>query len=180
MSLPDAIIVVLAHFEPCFTQPTWHKAVLLLVGTLLARGRRTVASALRLTGHTHDPSFSRFITSSTVRAGCRLPSASACCASWSLPLGPQVLVSRSWLTKRSNVAGDPRSPSAATTVTHSCRAKAARSIHLAYAGSVSRSWCMCRGPVVTGPCLSWLSVSLRPTLTPSATTAIVVCPRLPN
>ena len=60
MSLPDAIIVVLAHCEPCFTQPTWHKATLLVVGTLLARGRRTVAAALRLTGHTQDPSFSRF------------------------------------------------------------------------------------------------------------------------
>ena len=60
MSLPHAIIVVLAHFEPCFTQPTWHKATLLIVGTLLARGRRTVAAALRLTGHTHDPSFSCF------------------------------------------------------------------------------------------------------------------------
>ena len=60
MSLPAAIIVVLAHFEPCFTQPTWRKALLLLVGTTLARGRRTVASALRLTGHTLDPNFSTF------------------------------------------------------------------------------------------------------------------------
>lgn len=60
MSLPAAIIVVLAHLEPCFSQPTWRKAVLLLVGTFLARGRRTVATALRLTGHAHDPTFSRF------------------------------------------------------------------------------------------------------------------------
>lgn len=60
MSLPAAIIVVLAHFEPCFSQPTWRKAVLLLVGTFLARGRRTVATALRLTGHALDPNFSRF------------------------------------------------------------------------------------------------------------------------
>ena len=60
MSLPHAIIVVLAPFEPCFTQPTWRKALLLVVGTLLARGRRTVAAALRLTGHAHDPHFSRF------------------------------------------------------------------------------------------------------------------------
>ena len=60
MSLPAAIIAVLAHFEPCFTQPTWRKAVLLLVGTTLARGRRTVASALRLMGHSRDPNFSCF------------------------------------------------------------------------------------------------------------------------
>ncbi len=47
MSLPTDIIVVLAHFEPCFTQPTWHKAMVLLIGTFLARGRRTVTTALR-------------------------------------------------------------------------------------------------------------------------------------
>ncbi len=60
MSLPLALIAVLTHFEPCFTQPTWRKALVLLSGTCLARGRRTVAAALRLTGHTHDPNFSRF------------------------------------------------------------------------------------------------------------------------
>lgn len=60
MSLPAAIITVLAHFAPCFTQPTWRKAVVLLVGTFLARGRRTVATALRLTGHCADPRFSLF------------------------------------------------------------------------------------------------------------------------
>ena len=60
MSLPAAIIAVLLHFEPCFTQPTWRKALVLLTGTFVARGRRTVATALRLTGHTHDPGFSRF------------------------------------------------------------------------------------------------------------------------
>jgi DDE superfamily endonuclease len=60
MSLPLAIIAVLAHFEPCFTHPTWRQATVLLIGTFLARGRRTVAAALRLTGHTHDPHFALF------------------------------------------------------------------------------------------------------------------------
>ena len=50
MSLPPAIIAVLAHFEPLFTQPTWRKAVILLLGTLLAHGPRTVTVALRLMG----------------------------------------------------------------------------------------------------------------------------------
>jgi hypothetical protein len=45
MSLPSPIITVLAHFQPLFTAPTWKKVVTLLVGTLLARGRRTVAAA---------------------------------------------------------------------------------------------------------------------------------------
>lgn len=60
MSLPAAIIAVLLNFESCFTQPTWHKALILLVGTFIARGRRTVTSALRLTGRSNDPNFSRF------------------------------------------------------------------------------------------------------------------------
>jgi hypothetical protein len=60
MSLPTTIIAVLAHFEPVFTQPTWRRALLLCVGTLLARGRRTVAVALRFTGHARDPHFACF------------------------------------------------------------------------------------------------------------------------
>jgi DDE superfamily endonuclease len=60
MSLPVVIITLLATFEPVFTQPTWHKAHVLLIGTLLARGRRTVAAALRQTGYAHDSDFSRF------------------------------------------------------------------------------------------------------------------------
>ena len=42
MSLPEPIIALLASFQPVFTNPTWQKALVLLVGTLLARGRRTV------------------------------------------------------------------------------------------------------------------------------------------
>ena len=50
MSLPRSIITVLAHFEPLFTTPTWKKGMVLLEGTLLARGRRTVTTALRQMG----------------------------------------------------------------------------------------------------------------------------------
>ena len=60
MSLPRPIITVLAHFEPLFTTPTWKKVVILLVGTMLARGRRTVTAALRQMGLQMDPHFSRF------------------------------------------------------------------------------------------------------------------------
>jgi hypothetical protein len=59
MSLPSAIIAVLAPFAPLFTQPTWRKAVVLLLGTLLAHGPRTVTVALRLMGYATDPRFSR-------------------------------------------------------------------------------------------------------------------------
>src|SRR5947209_6628782 len=60
MSLPAAIIAVLVYFEPVFTQPTWRKALVLGLGTLLGHGRRTVAAALRQMGHAHDPAFSTF------------------------------------------------------------------------------------------------------------------------
>ena len=60
MSLPSLIIAVLAHFEPLFTAPTWKKVVTLMIGTLLARGRRTVTAALRQMGHQMNTQFSVF------------------------------------------------------------------------------------------------------------------------
>src|SRR5438046_8971059 len=60
MSLPSPIIAFLAHFEPLFTAPTWKKVVILLIGTVLARGRRTVTAALRQMGLQMDSPFSSF------------------------------------------------------------------------------------------------------------------------
>ena len=60
MSLPAPIIAVLAHFRPAFTAPTWRKAQVLLVGTLLARGRRTVTTALQQLGYQNEPHFSHY------------------------------------------------------------------------------------------------------------------------
>jgi hypothetical protein len=60
MSLPDPIVSVLTHFQPLFTAPTWRKVVMLLVGTLQARGRRTVTAALRQTGQQANADFSTF------------------------------------------------------------------------------------------------------------------------
>ena len=60
MSLPLPIMRVLTPFRSAFTAPTWETALVLLVGTLLARGRRTVAAALRQTGHAEDEHFSSF------------------------------------------------------------------------------------------------------------------------
>lgn len=50
MFLPPEIITVIAHFAPAFTRPSYRKVVVLLVGTILARGRRTVTAALRSVG----------------------------------------------------------------------------------------------------------------------------------
>ena len=60
MSFPSPMIAVLAHFQPLFTAPTWRKVVLLLVGTLQARGRRTVTAALRQVGQQSNVHFSNF------------------------------------------------------------------------------------------------------------------------
>jgi hypothetical protein len=50
MSLSEPMMSVLCEFESAFSQPTWSKVQVLIVGTLLARGRRTVTAALRQMG----------------------------------------------------------------------------------------------------------------------------------
>ena len=51
---------VLAPFQSLFSAPTWCKVQRLVIGTLLARGRRTVTAALRHTGQGNTPSFSLY------------------------------------------------------------------------------------------------------------------------
>ena len=51
---------VLAPFQSLFSAPTWRKVQRLIIGTLLARGRRTVTAALRHTGQGNTPSFSLY------------------------------------------------------------------------------------------------------------------------
>ncbi len=58
--LSDPIIPVLAPFRPLCAARTWPRALLLVHGTLLVRGRRTVAAALRVMGHAADPHWTRF------------------------------------------------------------------------------------------------------------------------
>jgi DDE superfamily endonuclease len=60
MSLSPEIVSVLAIFQSAFTSPTWEKAQVLIMGTLLARGRRTVTAALRQMGHGEDADFSLY------------------------------------------------------------------------------------------------------------------------
>jgi hypothetical protein len=60
MALPEAILTVVAPFRPLFTAPTWRKLMLLLTGTRLAHGRRTVCSALRLSGASSNEQWSLY------------------------------------------------------------------------------------------------------------------------
>ena len=60
LSLPDAIVPILAPFATVFTNPTWQKAQLLLVGAILTTGQRTVAAALRVMGRSDQDDYSRY------------------------------------------------------------------------------------------------------------------------
>lgn len=60
MLLPDPIIEVLAVFRPLFTAPRWRKLMVLLTGTLLAQGRRTVTAVLRASGNEQAGNWSLF------------------------------------------------------------------------------------------------------------------------
>jgi hypothetical protein len=58
MSLSPPPVTVLQEFGSAFSRPTWSKVQVLIVGTLLARSRRTVAAALRQMGRHDAPNFS--------------------------------------------------------------------------------------------------------------------------
>jgi hypothetical protein len=60
MSLPASIIEVLVVFRPLFTAPTWRKLMMLLTGTRLSQGRRTVTAALRASGNGMAANWSSF------------------------------------------------------------------------------------------------------------------------
>ena len=54
------IVQLLGVFAIAFTAPTWKNAQILLFGAILAPGRRTVASALRVMGLEDDPRFEKY------------------------------------------------------------------------------------------------------------------------
>ena len=60
LTLPDAIVAVLVPFATLFTNPTWQKAQILLVGAILTPGQRTVAAALRVMGRSDAGAFARY------------------------------------------------------------------------------------------------------------------------
>lgn len=47
-------------FSAGFTAPTWQRVLVLIVGTILSPGRRTIAAALRVTGLDQDPHFTNY------------------------------------------------------------------------------------------------------------------------
>ena len=60
LTLPTAIMALLEPFRPVFQHSTWVKAQVLLVGSILAPGKRTVTAALRAVGLAAEPGFSKY------------------------------------------------------------------------------------------------------------------------
>ena len=60
MFLPAEIIAVIACFQPAFTKPTYQKGIELIIGTILARGRRTITGALRAIGKGQETNWSKY------------------------------------------------------------------------------------------------------------------------
>ena len=60
MIAPALILAVLDCFRPEFSPQTWARVVTLVLGTITARGRRTVAAALRQMGLHDEPNFSSY------------------------------------------------------------------------------------------------------------------------
>ncbi len=60
LNLPSAIITILSAFAPLFTPRVFHHVHVLMVGTILTPGRRTVANALRVLGLQHSSQFQNY------------------------------------------------------------------------------------------------------------------------
>jgi hypothetical protein len=60
LALPLTIVAVLEPFAVLFTRPTWAHAQVLVIGTLLAQGPRTVTAALRAMGLSGEQRFERY------------------------------------------------------------------------------------------------------------------------
>ncbi len=57
MPLPPEMVVLLAAFAPLFSGRVWAHAQILAIGAILATGKRTVTSALRIMGLSHEDHF---------------------------------------------------------------------------------------------------------------------------
>jgi len=58
--LPESIIHVLNGFAPFFSKRIWHWATVLLIGAILAPGKRTVSAALRVMGLSDEVHFQNY------------------------------------------------------------------------------------------------------------------------
>jgi hypothetical protein len=59
-TLPTVMVQVLAPFVPLFSERVWRHALVLLAGTILAPGKRTVTAALHVMGLSQSKQFCRY------------------------------------------------------------------------------------------------------------------------
>ena len=60
LTLPPDLFTLMLVFAPLFSRPVFQHVQLLVVGALLAPGRRTIAAVLRALGREGDPHFQNF------------------------------------------------------------------------------------------------------------------------
>lgn len=59
-AVPNSLTPWMTPFQRLFTQPTWRNALVLIAGTILTPGRRTVTAALSIMGLREAPGFTNF------------------------------------------------------------------------------------------------------------------------
>lgn len=60
LNLPIEMIILLQPFAPVFSERTWDWVQVLVVGAILAPGKRTVTSVLRVMGLSDESQFQRY------------------------------------------------------------------------------------------------------------------------
>lgn len=60
LPLPSELTSLIVAFAPLFSKPVWQHVQVLLVGAILAPGKRTVTSALRVCGLSHERHFQTY------------------------------------------------------------------------------------------------------------------------
>lgn len=58
--LPKEFLPLILTFAPLFSKPVWESAIVLLVGAILAPGKRTVSAILRVMGLQHEHHFQNY------------------------------------------------------------------------------------------------------------------------
>jgi hypothetical protein len=59
-TLPAELLPLIVEFAPLFSKPVWEHAKTLIVGAILAIGKRTVTACLRVTGKSEEVHFQNY------------------------------------------------------------------------------------------------------------------------
>src|SRR5262249_56185762 len=60
LTLPAELLPLIVEFAPLFSKPVWEREKTLLVGAILAIGKRTVTACLRVTGKSEEVHFQNY------------------------------------------------------------------------------------------------------------------------